>query len=137
VRGKKASKLSQAAVLLILVLAIVGWAGSSTAIQVKPTEVSAFQLSFAPVKPVYKVGESIQFKVSANKDFYLYLFSLDKNNNQGLVLLPNAHQDTSLLAADKEHLIPSGAFEMFSEKSGVENILVVGSTEKLNIPNVI
>jgi hypothetical protein len=103
------------------------------AIGVRPAGEGNFQVSFEPLKPVYAVGERIQFKVKANRTFYLYLFSIDPVQNRGYVILPNNLQAYNKYKADQEYLVPEKEVEFVSEQPGTEKITMLASTEKLNM----
>ncbi|MEW6267486.1 MAG: DUF4384 domain-containing protein [Thermodesulfobacteriota bacterium] len=117
--------------LMALFLASV-LTGAAAAIEVRPVA-GELQIIFEPLKPVYAVGEPIQFKVRGNRDFYLYLFNIDAKRNVGFLLLPNGLQEENRYEANQDYVIPGGKFEMVGDQSGTEKIIMVASTEKLEL----
>jgi len=121
------------AMVLSLMMGSAEW---SQAIEVRSGSGNAdgdFKVMFEPVKPVYKTGERIQFRVRGSKTFYLYLFSVDTRENRGYVLLPNALQQYHKYSAKKEYLVPEKNVEFYSEQPGTEKIIMLASTKKLDI----
>jgi hypothetical protein len=92
-----------------------------------------FKVKFEPVKPVFKVGESIRFKVKGNKTFYLYLFSVDQKEKIGYVLLPNVKQQYIKYKAGKEYMVPEKYIEFYSNNPGNEKVIMVASTKKMDV----
>lgn len=92
------------------------------------------KVTFQPLKTEYRIGEKIQFKFIPNKSVYLYLFSIDQENNTGRVLLPNPLQtDNSYPKPNRFHLVPHTKFNLIADKEGVELFLMVASTQELEL----
>lgn len=92
------------------------------------------QVTFQPLKTEYQVGEKIQFKFIPNKPVYLYLFSIDQENDTGRVLLPNQLQtDNRYSQPERFHLVPYNKFDLRADKVGVEHFLMVASTQELEL----
>ncbi|MBW1712019.1 MAG: DUF4384 domain-containing protein [Deltaproteobacteria bacterium] len=119
-----------AAVVLALVL---GGTGVSRAIKIREGQPGDLEVVFGAVKPVFEKGEAINFKVTGNRDFYLYLFCIDKASNKGYLLLPNDKSPDNLFTGGLEYTLPGGNIEFYSDKVGTEKIVMVASTVKLNL----
>ncbi|RLC22235.1 MAG: hypothetical protein DRI57_00315 [Deltaproteobacteria bacterium] len=118
----------------MLLSLMVGNAEWSEALEVRSgNSYGDFQVMFEPLKPTYNVGEHIQFRIKGNKTFYLYLFSIDSRQNRGYVLLPNVLQQYHKYSANTEYLVPEKNVEFYSEQPGTERIIMLASTEKLDI----
>ena len=124
--------------LMLLTSAISAWAIEIESNQVpdfSTQQVTAEQgdlkVTFQPLKAEYQVGEKIQFKFIPNKPVYLYLFSIDKENDKGSVLLPNPSQtDNKYPKPQRFHLVPYTKFTLIADKVGVEYFKIVVSTKK-------
>lgn len=124
--------------LMLLTSAISAWAIEIESNQVpdfSTQQVTAEQgdlkVTFQPLKAEYQVGEKIQFKFIPNKPVYLYLFSIDKENDKGSVLLPNPSQtDNQYPKPQRFHLVPYTKFTLIADKVGVEHFKIVASTKK-------
>ncbi len=126
-----ATAMGLAAALSLALMA--GIATTASAIEIRSGGSGDFKVQFEPVKDVFQVGERIQFRVEGNKTFYLYLFSIDPQRNQGVVILPNVLQQYHKYKAGREYVVPEKNVEFYSEKPGAERIVMVASTEKLDV----
>jgi len=118
-----------AAMVLSLVFGNVKWSG---ALELRSGQ-GDFRVTFEPLKSAYNVGERIQFRIKGNKTFYLYLFNIDSGQNRGYVLLPNVLQQYHKYRANTEYLVPEKNVEFYSERAGTERIIMLASTEKLDM----
>ncbi|MEW6267259.1 MAG: DUF4384 domain-containing protein [Thermodesulfobacteriota bacterium] len=91
------------------------------------------RVTFEPVKTVFQVNEPIKFKIKANKQFFLYLFSLDKQTNQGVLIMPNELYQGNMYQADAEFIAPPPNYEFFAQNPGLEKIIMVASTAWLEL----
>lgn len=86
--------------------------------------------------PVYRPGDTMKLYVKANKDSYIYLFSVDANGKVDLIL-PNGYSGGgNYVKANQIKQFPApGARFNFSVDNvlGVNKVLAVASTTKLNI----
>ena len=137
-RRTRNSLCSVGCALMLLASAVSAWA-----VEIKPNQKPDFstqqvtaeqgglKVTFQPVKTEYQVGEKIQFKFIPNKPVYLYLFSIDNENNKGSVLLPNPSQtDNKYPKPQRFHLVPYTKFDLVANKVGVEHFQMVASTEQ-------
>ncbi|MBU2551052.1 MAG: DUF4384 domain-containing protein [Proteobacteria bacterium] len=111
---------------------ILWFSGAALALEVRETG-RAFQVDFAPAKDVFQVGERIEFKVRGSRDFHLYLFGIDAENDQGYVLLPNPLQNDTGYQAGREYTVPEARVEFYARNPGTEKIIMVASTRKLDV----
>ncbi|MEW6267487.1 MAG: DUF4384 domain-containing protein [Thermodesulfobacteriota bacterium] len=123
------SKLGLALALLLAVS--LGLAARAAALEIRATA-GDFKVVFTPLQDKFKVGERIDFQVRGNKDFFLYLFSVDAQRSKGYVLLPNKFQQNSY-KANREYRVPEPNVEFFSRKPGLEKVIMIASTTKLNL----
>lgn len=110
--------------ILVFCLGLVNVSQASNEVDLK--------VSFIPVEAVVSVGEAIRFKVNGNKTFYLYLFSISENG-EGYLLLPNKLQQYNVYEPNKDYLVPEKELEFFSDAPGIEEVIMVASTEKLEL----
>lgn len=89
------------------------------------------KVDFKPVKKSYKVDEPISFKAKANKDAYIYVFSVSSDSGNSVQIFPNKFDKDNHLKADKAVTLPSKS-DFMSDRSGEERIIVVASRTKLN-----
>ena len=79
---------------------ISGWVGfepvaaqedaDQKALQMRHTRADGdFKVYFQPVKAVYHVDEEIKFKIKGNRDFFLYLFSINTAEDRAVLLIPS------------------------------------------------
>lgn len=85
-------------------------------------------IEVTPNKKLYRVNESIKFKVKGKADYYLYVFTYDPATKKSVVLLPNANTKDNFMKKNKTYNIP-GTVEFYSDAPGVENVMFVASRE--------
>ena len=120
------------AVVLGMILTL-GGAPLASALEVRPGRSGELDVAFEPVKPVYSVGERIRFRVKGNQTFYLYLFSIDDQTNRGVVILPNRLQQYNKYRPGELYIVPEKDVEFYGDRPGRERIIMVASTEKLDV----
>ena len=59
------------------------------AIRVDSPENEPLKVVLEPTEDSFRVDEPIRFKIRGNKDFFLYLFSIDKETEQATLILPS------------------------------------------------
>lgn len=90
-------------------------------------------------KPSYAVGEAIKFNVQTNKDAYIYVFNIDAAG-KAIMLLPNSKDQYHYVKANTSVILPrqnSTTPEMVADQAKQEKILVVASTQRLNLNQVL
>lgn len=120
------------AVVLGMILTLSG-APLASALEVRPVRSGELDVAFEPVKPVYSVGERIRFRVKGNQTFYLYLFSIDESADRGVVILPNRLQQYNKYRPGELYIVPEKNVEFYADRPGRERIIMVASTEKLDV----
>jgi hypothetical protein len=123
---------------VVLGIIFMVWSAACTAsieVQSASTEIvdDALHVKFTPLKPEFEVNEPIRFKVKGNRTFYLYLFSIVEDSDEGYMILPNALQQYVKYKANREYIVPEKNIEFYAEKPGTEKLIVVASTEKLPV----
>jgi hypothetical protein len=88
-----------------------------------------FKVDFEPTKKSYKAGEAIRFRIKGNRDFFLYLFSINREQNRAVLLIPGARQTGNKYSANQAHMVPNPGLEFFADRPGVEQVVMVASTK--------
>ena len=145
--GIKADKIKKTLLMIAIAILTLGLALPALALEIrefKPETAPAAQpapkpttpklaVEFAPNKAVYKVEEAIKFKVTANKDCYLYIFGINEAAKMAYVLLPNKLETDNQIKAGDSMVIPGDKIEFYGDKPGVEKIVYVASTKKIDL----
>jgi hypothetical protein len=105
----------------------------SKALSVRPAGQGGFDIAFEPVKESFNVGEAIKFKIKGNERFFLYLFSIDKARDQGVLVLPHSLHKGNMYEANREYVVPGPGIEFFSAQPGTEKLIMVASTKWLEL----
>ncbi len=85
------------------------------------------------------MGEAIKFNVQTNKDAYIYVFNIDAAG-KAIMLLPNSKDQYHYVKANTSVILPrqnSTTPEMVADQAKQEKILVVASTQRLNLNQVL
>lgn len=86
-------------------------------------------VTVTPKQKSYKINEAINFNVSGNKDFYLYLFSVDENNKNVTLIFPNTQHQGNKFKKGHKNSIPSKKVEFISNRPGREKLIAIASTK--------
>ncbi len=100
------------------------------------TPSSEMAVQLVTEKSSYRVDEAIHFKVKSDRPIFLYLFNVDARSGQALSILPNRLQNNREIkyAGDNQwHLVPNPGLEFFSDRPGVERIIMVASERYLDV----
>lgn len=92
-----------------------------------------FEFSIAPEKESYSVNESIRFKVKGNQDFFLYLFSVNQDQNTAVLLIPGSKQKGNKYKKGKTFTVPNHPLEFVSDTPGTEKIIAFASTKYIHM----
>lgn len=92
-----------------------------------------FAFSIAPEKKFYSVNESIRFNVKGNKDFFLYLFSVNQDQNTAVLLIPGSRQKGNKYKKGKTFTVPNHPLEFVSDTPGTEKIIAFASTKYIHM----
>lgn len=101
------------------------------AIRPAPPAPLALRIDLTPMKPTYRVGEPIRLRVRGNRPFHLYLYSIDRERDEVVLILPNRLQETSRYPADEDRLVPNGEVEFYADRPGTEKLVMVASSERI------
>ena len=91
---------------------------------------SDISLQVKPVKPHFKVNESMAFRVQANRDFYLYVFTQDEATGYSVLLIPNPMTRSNYMSKDKVYTIP-GTSDFYSDSVGYEKLVFIATNQPL------
>ena len=90
------------------------------------------QLSVTALKKQFKANELIQFKVKGEQDYYLYVYNIDPQTGDSILLLPNKKVKNNLFKAGKTYTLPKGV-EFYSEEAGSEHLMFIASRDKIDL----
>lgn len=90
-------------------------------------QIESLAVSLSPLKPVFKVNESVRFTVKGNQEFFMYLFTLDEKNNQAVLILPNQDQQGNKYPGKQSFVVPNKNIEFYSDTPGTEKVVMVAS----------
>lgn len=95
--------------------------------------VEKFKFSAEALKKTYKINEPIRLKVNGDKDYYLYLYSMNKDGS-AVQLFPNKKQKNNRFAAGRTYVMPGGDSQPLTADKGntTERLMVVASLKKLD-----
>lgn len=98
-----------------------------------PAQVEKFKFSAEPLKKTYKINEPIRLKLSGDKDYYLYLYSLD-DDGSAVQLFPNKKMKNNRFVAGRTYVMPGGDSQALKADTGntTERLMVVASLKKLD-----
>ncbi len=96
-------------------------------------ETSNATVSIESVKSEYKVDEPIRFRVKATKPMYVYVYAVDADTGNALMLMPSRKLKENRIEANRSVMVPAKAIEFYSDKPGKEKVVVVASAKKLDV----
>lgn len=102
-------------------------------IRISSGEEPALELTLSAGSPQYTVGEPMQFKVAANRAFYLYLFSEDLDSGELALLFPNQVQNDNYIPAGEVASLPADPLTFVRDTAGRERITAVGLLEPVTL----
>lgn len=129
----KKAALRVSCIAVVALALLMGFATMAPAIEIRDGGGGDLRIEFYPEKPAFASGEAIRFNVRGNRDFYLYLFTVDKDAGKTYQILPNARQRDNGFAARRTYTLPSGNIEFYSSRPGVERVIMVASTKRLDL----
>lgn len=144
IRKNAANPITSALVVLLL----SAWvSGANADAAGKPVETSGkaltmgenqavaekFKFNAEPLKKTYKINEPIRLKLSGDKDYYLYLYSLNEDGD-AVQLFPNKKQKNNRFVAGRTYVMPGGDSQALRADKGntTERLMVVASLKKLD-----
>jgi hypothetical protein len=96
-------------------------------------ETTSASVTIESAKSEYKVDEPIRFRVKATKPMYVYVYSVDPDTGNALMLMPSRKLKENRIEANRSVTVPAKAIEFYSDKPGKEKVVVVASAKKLDI----
>jgi len=91
------------------------------------------QVLFKATKAVFAVDEPITFRIKSNKQVYVYVFSMDEDQQKAVQIFPNKFDKANLLKPGKAVTMPSKKSVFRSDSAGTEHLILVASEKKLNL----
>lgn len=86
-------------------------------------------IKFTPTQQTYRVNDGIEFTLKGDRDFFLYLFSIN-DNNEAILLIPGKTLKNNKYEAHKTYRVPTDKrFEFYSDKPGKERVIMFASTK--------
>lgn len=141
----KITKTAQAIIMAVLTTTTVNTVYAETAVadpkaihlRERPTATanSEVTISVKASKKQYKVGESMSFNVKGNDNYYLYVFNIDENSGDSVLLIPNAKTKNNYLKKGKTYKMP-GTVDFFSDAAGYEKVVFVATREKIDLDRI-
>lgn len=125
------------AMVMFVVMAGLAFAETKAAEtkDIRVEEKEGLKVTFKASKAVYNVGEQITFRAKANKDAYIYVFSVRDDGERATLIFPNKIDSKNLLQAGKDKRIPTKS-KFSGDRVGIEHVVVVASLEKLEIKSI-
>jgi hypothetical protein len=92
-----------------------------------------FKFNAEPLKKTYKINEPIRLKLNGDKDYYLYLYSMNEDGD-AVQLFPNKKQKNNHFVAGRTYVMPGGDSQVLRADKGntTERLMVVASLKKLD-----
>lgn len=141
----KITKTAQAIIMAVLATVTTNAVYAETAavdpkaihLRERPTATanSEVTISVKASKKQYKVGESMSFNVKGNDNYYLYVFNIDENSGESVLLIPNAKTKDNYLQKNKTYKMP-GSVDFFSDAKGYEKVVFVATREKIDLDRI-
>ena len=99
----------------------------------KPGDNDPLRVALEPVDDAFAVDEPITFTAHGNKDFFLYLFSIDKDTGDATIILPSKEgQKHNKYPAGQTLPVPNrGEADFLADEAGRETLVMVASTKYL------
>lgn len=94
--------------------------------------IEPLKVNLIPIQNHFRVNEGIRFNVRSNQDFFMYLFTLDEETNQAILLFPNAFQNGNKYPAKQTQVIPDKRSEFYASTAGTEKVIMVASKNYLH-----
>jgi len=99
----------------------------------RDTRSGDLEVSFEALRASYRVGEPIRFTARGNKTFYLYVYSVDKDTGDAVLILPNNKQSGNKYPGGRSMTVPNRNIEFYADEEGRERIVMVASTRYIDV----
>ena len=90
-------------------------------------------VDFSPAKPRFQVGEAIRFNIRGNRDFFLYLFSINEADGSAVLLIPGSRQEGIKYRGGRTFVVPNPGLEFFANRPGTEKVVMLASSRYLDM----
>lgn len=109
-------------------------ASAPKGMRVVASDSAALDVDIEPLRESYRVDEPIRFRVRGNEAFYVYLYNVDEESGESLLIYPNEIEQDNFFPAGRSFLIPNRAAEFYADRAGREQVLMIASTGDLDVP---
>ncbi len=96
-------------------------------VKVGEPSASSLQVIMEPLGSDYVVGEPIRFRVRGNERFFLYVYTIDDETGEAILLLPNKKEQNNQYESGRTYTLPHASIEFYSDSPGEERIIMVAS----------
>ncbi len=96
------------------------------------TSTRPLAVNITPIKSQFAVDEKIRLRSQGNKPYYLYLFNVDPQTGQAIMILPNKLQPNNYYG-QQGYVVPNRDVEFFSDREGQEQMIMVASSKALKV----
>lgn len=103
----------------------VAWAGTASE--------SGLRVIMEPLRSSYAVGEAIRFRVHGNQRFFLYVYTVDDETGEAILLLPNKKEQDNKYEPGQTFTIPHPSIEFYSDSPGEEHVIMVASRKHIDL----
>lgn len=94
---------------------------------------SQLSVDFKPKKAQFDVNEAIEFSVSGNQTFFLYVYTKNADDSYTLIL-PNKFQSGNKYQAGDAFTVPNANVKFFADgSSAVEPVFAIASTQYIDL----
>jgi hypothetical protein len=91
------------------------------------------EVEIEALRSSYAVDEPIRFRVRGNQTFFLYLFNIDDDDDEGVLILPNRLDSGNKYPGGRSYTAPNPGVEFVADRPGTERVLMVASTRYLDL----
>jgi hypothetical protein len=89
----------------------------------------SLQVIMEPLRSEYGLGEPIRFRVRGNQVFFLYVYTVDNETGEAILLLPNKKRQDNKYTPGRTFTVPQSSIEFYSDSAGKERIIMVASSK--------
>ncbi len=123
--------------LSVLLLASVSYSANALLVVAEDKKIEIRQaqtliVDIEPIKATFTPNEKIRLRTKGNKPYYLYLFNVDPQTGEAIMLLPNSLQ-TNNYYSQQAYIVPHRDIEFYSDREGSEQMIMVASTKKMEV----
>jgi hypothetical protein len=108
-------------------------AAEEKAVRVVDTKSDRLALKVASTKDSFGIDEPIRFKVSGNRTFYLYVYSVDQDTGDATLLIPSRRHTNNKYRGGREFRVPDKDLEFVADKAKRERFVFVASARQIDL----